>query len=144
MKLYHNFISFEGIDFCGKSTQIKRLAEKLEARKLDFLIFREPGGTVISEKIRSILLSSDHDEMHKITEILLYEAARAQLVHEKLIPVLKEKGMTEVLVIMGGVIPEVDFEPLKEMGVHDVFPPGLPGETIADYIRERVGKARLD
>jgi dTMP kinase len=90
MKLYHNFISFEGIDFCGKSTQIKRLAEKLEARKLDFLIFREPGGTDISEKIRSILLSSDHDEMHKITEILLYEAARAQLVHEKLIPVLEQ------------------------------------------------------
>ena len=66
------------------------------------------------------------------------------LVAERLIPALKEKGMTDVLVIMGGVIPEVDFEPLKEMGVHDVFPPGLPGETIADYIRERVGKARLD
>ena len=66
------------------------------------------------------------------------------LVAERLIPALKEKGMTDVLVIMGGVIPEVDFEPLKKMGVHEVFPPGLPGETIADYIRERVGKARLD
>jgi len=63
---------------------------------------------------------------------------------ERLIPALKEKGMTEVLVIMGGVIPEVDFEPLKEMGVHEIFPPGLPGETIADYIRVQVGKARLD
>ena len=62
---------------------------------------------------------------------------------ERLIPLLKEKGMTDVLVIMGGVIPEVDFEPLKKMGVHEVFPPGLPGETIADYIREQVGKARL-
>jgi methylmalonyl-CoA mutase C-terminal domain/subunit len=65
-------------------------------------------------------------------------------VAEKLIPALKEKGMTEVLVIMGGVIPEVDFDPLKEMGVHEIFPPGLPGETIADYIRVQVGKARLD
>jgi methylmalonyl-CoA mutase C-terminal domain/subunit len=65
-------------------------------------------------------------------------------VAEKLVPALKEKGMTEVLVIMGGVIPEVDFEPLKEMGVHEVFRPGLPGETIADYIRVQVGKARLD
>ena len=65
-------------------------------------------------------------------------------VAEKLVPALKEKGMTEVLVIMGGVIPEVDFEPLKEMGVHEIFPPGLPGETIADYIRIQVGKARLD
>jgi methylmalonyl-CoA mutase C-terminal domain/subunit len=65
-------------------------------------------------------------------------------VAERLIPALKEKGMTEVLVIMGGVIPEVDFDPLKEMGVHEIFPPGLPGETIADYIRVQVGKARLD
>ena len=65
-------------------------------------------------------------------------------ISEKLIPALKEKGMTDVLVIMGGVIPEVDFEPLKKIGVHEVFEPGLPGETIADYIRERVGKARLD
>jgi methylmalonyl-CoA mutase cobalamin-binding domain/chain len=41
------------------------------------------------------------------------------------------------------VIPEVDFEPLKKMGVHEVFQPGLPGETIADYIREQVGKVSL-
>jgi dTMP kinase len=92
MKNYRNFISFEGIDFCGKTTQIQFLREKLRSRGIEVLIFREPGGTVISEKIRSILLNSDHDELHKITEILLYEAARAQLVHEKLIPQL-EKGI---------------------------------------------------
>ena len=89
MKNYRNFISFEGIDFCGKTTQIQLLKEKLRSGGIKVLIFREPGGTVISEKIRSILLNSDHDEMHKVTEILLYEAARAQLVHEKLIPRLK-------------------------------------------------------
>ena len=56
-------------------------------------------------------------------------------VAEKLIPMLKENGMNDVLVIMGGVIPEVDFPKLKEMGVHAVFPPGLAGEKVAEYIR---------
>jgi len=62
---------------------------------------------------------------------------------EKLIPALKQNGMTDVLVIMGGVIPEVDFEPLKEMGVHEVFPPGLSGEEVAQYIKSHVGKVSL-
>ncbi|MCP4568592.1 MAG: methylmalonyl-CoA mutase [FCB group bacterium] len=65
------------------------------------------------------------------------------MVAEKLIPALKEKGLTDVLVLMGGVIPKVDFADLKKTGVHEVFPPGLPGETIADYIRENVGKVKL-
>jgi methylmalonyl-CoA mutase C-terminal domain/subunit len=65
-------------------------------------------------------------------------------VAEKLIPALKQNGMTDVLVIMGGVIPEVDFEPLKEMGVHEVFPPGLPGEEVAQYIKSHVGKVSLN
>lgn len=64
-------------------------------------------------------------------------------VAEKLIPVLKEKGMNDVLVIMGGVIPEVDFAKLKELGVDEVFPPGLPGETIAEYIRANIRRASL-
>jgi dTMP kinase len=91
MNIYRNFISFEGIDFCGKTTQIRLLSEQLKSNGIEVMIFREPGGTIISEKIRAILLSSDHDEMYKITEILLYEAARAQLVHERMLPEL-EKG----------------------------------------------------
>ena len=66
------------------------------------------------------------------------------VVAEKLIPALKAKGLDDVLVIMGGVIPSVDFKELKGSGVHEVFPPGLPGETVADYIRENVGKAKLN
>ena len=65
------------------------------------------------------------------------------VVAEKLIPALKAKGLDDVLVIMGGVIPSVDFDQLKGSGVHEVFPPGLPGETVADYIRENVGKVKL-
>jgi len=63
---------------------------------------------------------------------------------EKLIPALKEKGLTDVLVIMGGVIPRVDFAPLKELGIHEVFPPGLPGETVAEYIQANAGKVSLN
>ena len=63
---------------------------------------------------------------------------------EKLIPSLKENGMTDVLVIMGGVIPDMDFARLKELGVHEVFPPGLPGQDVAEYIKAQVGQARLN
>ena len=64
-------------------------------------------------------------------------------VAEKLIPALKKNGLTDLLVIMGGVIPEVDFERLEKIGVHKVFPPGLPGEQVAEYIRSHVGKVTL-
>ncbi|MCP4749462.1 MAG: methylmalonyl-CoA mutase [Proteobacteria bacterium] len=65
------------------------------------------------------------------------------LVAEKLIPALKEKGLTDVMVIMGGVIPKVDFEPLTAKGIHKVFSPGLPGETVADYIKANIGKVSI-
>ncbi len=57
---------------------------------------------------------------------------------ESLMAQLKKNSVEDVLVIMGGVIPEVDFKQLKEMGVHEVFPPGLPGETIAEYIEANI------
>jgi dTMP kinase len=91
MKLFKNFISFEGIDFSGKSTQIKLLLEKLREHNIKAMVLREPGGTIISEKIRAILLDKSYKEMNPKTEILLYSAARTQLVHEKIIPEL-EKG----------------------------------------------------
>lgn len=90
MKIYKNFISFEGIDFSGKTTQLKVLQERLQGEGIESDLVREPGGTTISEKIRDILLSTDHPEMHRITEILLYEAARAQLVHQKIVPLLEK------------------------------------------------------
>jgi methylmalonyl-CoA mutase C-terminal domain/subunit len=66
------------------------------------------------------------------------------LLAEDLIPMLKENGKTDVLLIMGGVIPEADFDVLEKMGVHKVFLPGLPGETVAEYIKENVGKVCLN
>lgn len=80
-------ISFEGIDGCGKSTQIDLLKKYLESKGLNFFVFREPGGTDISERVRSLLLH-DSDEMDSVTELLLFSAARSQLIVEKVNPLI--------------------------------------------------------
>lgn len=83
-------ITFEGIDRCGKSVQIDRLIAKLEQKQVPFVLLREPGGTIIAEKIRDTLLTKEKEIMSPITEYLLYSAARAQLVKEKIIPSLEQ------------------------------------------------------
>ncbi len=83
------FISFEGIDFCGKSTQVELLKKYLLEKKKKVEIIREPGGTEISEKVRDILLDKSHNKMFMETEIFLFSASRAQLVREKIRPYLK-------------------------------------------------------
>jgi dTMP kinase len=82
------FITFEGTDGSGKTTQIKKLYEFLQGEGYDVLLTREPGGTSISDNIRSLLLDPKHSEMKKETEVLLYAASRAQHVREKIIPAL--------------------------------------------------------
>jgi len=82
------FITFEGIDGCGKSTQRDLLAEELERRGLDVLVTREPGGTAIGEDIRRILVSDASVHIAPTTELLLYVAARAQHVAELIKPAL--------------------------------------------------------
>lgn len=82
------FITVEGIDGCGKSTQARLIAAALEAAGHDVLRLREPGGVKISEQIRAILLDPANAEMGDVCELLLYEAARAQLVHQVIRPAL--------------------------------------------------------
>lgn len=82
------FITVEGIDGCGKSTQATLIAAALEAAGHDVLRLREPGGVKISEQIREILLDPANAEMGDVCELLLYEAARAQLVHQVIRPAL--------------------------------------------------------
>lgn len=84
------FISFEGPDGSGKTTQINRLKDYLTAKGCKVIVTREPGGTPISEKIRTILLDPENKEMHGVTEALLYAASRAQHVAEKIKPALAE------------------------------------------------------
>lgn len=82
-------ITFEGGEGCGKSTQIALLARRLEAADLVVRVLREPGATAVGEAVRSILLAPEHDEMDPHAELLLYEAARAQLVAEVIEPALE-------------------------------------------------------
>ncbi|WP_339060711.1 dTMP kinase [Tepidibacillus marianensis] len=84
------FITFEGPDGAGKTTQVNQLAKYIQEQGFDYLATREPGGTEISNKIRQILLNPDHQELRDQTEILLYASSRAQLVHEVILPALNE------------------------------------------------------
>lgn len=84
------FITFEGIDLSGKSTQIRLLKKYFESEKKKVIAVREPGGTVISEKIRDILLDKEHLKMEDLTEFLLFSASRQQLTKEIILPHLKK------------------------------------------------------
>ncbi|MDF2820589.1 MAG: tmk [Clostridiales bacterium] len=84
------FITFEGGDGSGKTSQINLLKKYFEQQGKEVIITREPGGTVISEKVREIILDINNTEMSDITEALLYAAARAQHVNEVIEPAIKE------------------------------------------------------
>ena len=84
------FITFEGIEGCGKTTQIGHLKSLLERKNRPFLLTREPGGTEIGEKIRQILLSSENSGIEPMTELLLYAAARVQHWRKVISPALAQ------------------------------------------------------
>lgn len=83
------FISFEGTEGSGKTTQIRLLDEHLRGRGFETFLTREPGGTEIGERIRSVLLSSKHEGMAPMTELLLYAASRHQHIVEKILPAIE-------------------------------------------------------
>jgi len=89
-------ISFEGIDGAGKTTQVQILRQKLEARGEKVLLTREPGGTYIAEQIRGILLDPQNKGMDDLTELLLFQAARAQIYQEIVLPALRA-GTTVIM-----------------------------------------------
>jgi len=84
------FIVFDGSEGCGKTTQVALLRQKLESMGQNVLLVRDPGTTRIGEQIRAILLNPDHDEMAMRCEMLLYMAARAQMMTESILPALEE------------------------------------------------------
>ena len=84
------FITLEGNDGCGKTTQGKLVFNYLTSLGYEVVHIREPGGTKISEKIREIILDKENDEMNDVTEVMLYASARAQLVREVISPAINE------------------------------------------------------
>jgi dTMP kinase len=84
------FITIEGTDGSGKTTQIKLIEEYLKQKGFDVIITREPGGTRVSEKIRDLILNPENTDITSITEMMLYASARAQLVAQLIKPALEE------------------------------------------------------
>ncbi|MDP8209194.1 MAG: dTMP kinase [Candidatus Stygibacter australis] len=83
------FITFEGIEGCGKSTQVELLRDNLASEGMEVILTREPGGTEISERIRELLLDPTYKEMLPETEVLLYAASRSQHTGQKIIPAIE-------------------------------------------------------
>src|ERR1700685_4140309 len=83
------FITFEGLDGCGKSTQMEKLAATLRAEGVDVRTTREPGGTEIGERIRAVLLDSQTAGLDPLAEMALMFASRAQLIAQVIEPALK-------------------------------------------------------
>ena len=127
------FITFEGSEGCGKSTQVKRLAARLEASGLPVLLTREPGGTAIGEKIRDLLqFAPEGVAMRPETEVLLFEASRSQLVREVIQPAL-DRGCI--------VIADRFFDSTT---VYQGAARKLDPETVAQLNRFAVGDCRPD
>lgn len=81
-----HFISFEGIDGCGKTTQLQLLEQYLLGKGFQVVVSREPGGTEVSEAIRQVLLASKHAQLLPVSELLLYYASRHQNLYQKILP----------------------------------------------------------
>ncbi len=125
------FITFEGIDGCGKSTQVKMLVEKLAQVNMDVITIREPGGNRISESIRDILLYRDTHELGGRTEALLMTASRAQLTKEVILPalnkgtwVIADRYADSTLAYQGGgrQIDIDSLEKLNQFATYDTVP----------------------
>ncbi|MGK0273610.1 MAG: dTMP kinase [Cocleimonas sp.] len=84
------FITFEGVEGAGKTTNIEYIAEKIKASGHEILLTREPGGTELSEAIRELLISKEYPEMHVTTELLLMFAARSEHLNKKILPAINE------------------------------------------------------
>ena len=84
------FITIDGVEGAGKSTQIDLVCEHLTQKGIKVVRAREPGGTEVGEKIRSVLLDVENQQMHSDTELLLMFSSRNELIQNKIIPALEE------------------------------------------------------
>jgi len=117
------FITFEGIEGCGKTTQAKLLTDELRRQKYGVTLTREPGGCAIADKIRAILLDAEHAAMTPLTELLLYAAARSQHLNDTVRPAL-ERGeivlcdrFTDATVVYQGYARGLDLSLIEELNL---------------------------
>ena len=143
------FITFEGIDGCGKSTQARLLLDHMNTSGVETILVREPGGTNISESIREILLHSSSSQMGDRTESLLMTASRAQLTQEFIIPnmdqgkfVIADRYSDSTLAYQGGGR-NLDIEWLIELNNYATFTL-LPDITFFVDIRPEEALRRQD
>lgn len=143
------FIVLEGPEGSGKSTQVVRLAQRLEAASHKVRLVREPGGTTIGEQVRKVLLDARNMDMTVSTELLLYMACRAQLVHEVIGPALKagfmvlaDRFLTSSIVYQGiaGGMGREDIEKLYHATCGEVEPDLV---VVLDVAAD-VGLSRVD
>ena len=87
------FVTFEGPEGSGKTTQIKMLAERLTEQEYEVVVTREPGGTILGEQIRKLLIEFDEEDIADEAELLLFGASRAQHMRRKILPCLKRGGI---------------------------------------------------
>ena len=149
------FIVMEGPDGSGKTTQINLLEQYLKEAGYECLITREPGGTVIGEEVRELILNPEYKEMSPVTEMLLYAASRAQLVHEVIGPAL-EAG--RIVISDRFVDSSIVYQGIaRNLGISTVAAVNAPGIGIyrpdgiffidlseAEGIRRKKNKKKLD
>ena len=149
------FIVMEGPDGSGKTTQINLLEQYLKEAGYECLITREPGGTVIGEEVRELILNPEYKEMSPVTEMLLYAASRAQLVHEVIGPAL-EAG--RIVISDRFVDSSIDYQGIaRNLGISTVAAVNAPGIGIyrpdgiffidlseAEGIRRKKNQKKLD
>ncbi len=141
------FIVFDGPDGCGKSTQLTRTAEWISATGTEVVTTRDPGGTVIGDKIRQLLLDINHSKMTPACETMLYMASRAQLAEEVIRPALASKAcvlcdryITSTIAYQGaGGIDTSKIPSVGEVAVGGL----LPDLTIILDLPSEIGLSRL-
>lgn len=126
------FIVMEGPDGSGKSTQIDLLKDYLDDIGKEYIITREPGGTIIGEAIRTVILNPEYGEMSDVTEMLLYAASRAQLMKEVILPAVME----------GKVVISDRF--VDSSMVYQGIARGLGAQVVADVNAPGIGDCRPD
>jgi len=152
------FITLDGGDGCGKSTQIRRLAEKLQSQGHEVVCCRDPGSTPLGDAVRTLLLNRHELSIADLTEALLFMAARSQLLHEVIRPALKtnkivlaDRFLISTLVYQcyaGGISEEI-LEPISAAVVGETTPDlgiilDIPYEITVQRVKERSAPDRME